>query len=88
VLTVKQVAEVLGVEPITVYRLIDRGELKAIRIGTCNLRVEREELTAYVARNRTDSHFAQAGMTGILAVGRKYQEERQNAAREIDRTVD
>lgn len=32
-LTVKEVAKILKVHPMTVYRLIKRDELKAVRIG-------------------------------------------------------
>lgn len=41
--TVKQVSEVLQVTPMTVYRLISRGELSAVRIGRC-VRIAQSEL--------------------------------------------
>lgn len=40
VYTVKEAAEVLGVSPATIRRLIDRGKLPAIRVGR-SVRIER-----------------------------------------------
>lgn len=41
--TVKQVSEVLQVTPMTVYRLVSRGELDAVRIGR-SVRITQSEL--------------------------------------------
>ncbi len=41
--TVKQVSEVLQVTPMTVYRLVSRGEIDAIRIGR-SVRITQSEL--------------------------------------------
>lgn len=41
--TVKQVSEVLQVAPITVYRLISRGEIDTVRIGR-SVRITQSEL--------------------------------------------
>lgn len=41
--TVKQVSEVLQVTPMTVYRLVSRGEIDAIRIGR-SVRISQSEL--------------------------------------------
>ena len=41
--TVKQVSEILQVTPMTVYRLVSRGELDAVRIGR-NVRISQSEL--------------------------------------------
>jgi len=41
------------ISPQTVYRMIDLGELKAVRLRGC-LRVSAEELRRYVKRRQTD----------------------------------
>lgn len=46
-LTVAEVANVMRVSRMTVYRLIRRGQLKAIRVGR-NYRVREEDLKAYL----------------------------------------
>lgn len=46
-MTVAEVAEVLRVSRMTVYRLIKGGELTAIRVGK-NYRIRRQDLEAYL----------------------------------------
>lgn len=46
-LTVAEVAEMLRVSTMTVYRLIRTGELPAVRVGR-NYRVRRAELDSYL----------------------------------------
>lgn len=46
-LTVAEVANVIRVSRMTVYRLIRRGQLKAIRVGR-NYRVREDDLSAYL----------------------------------------
>ena len=46
-LTVAEVASVMRVSRMTVYRLIRRGQLKAIRVGR-NYRVREEDLNEYL----------------------------------------
>jgi len=48
-LSPRQVAEQLGVCRETIYRLIDRGELAAARVGSA-LRVSSYDLEAYLRR--------------------------------------
>lgn len=52
-LTVAEVAEELRVSTMTVYRLIQRDELPALRIGR-SYRIERQDLEAYLDRQTTD----------------------------------
>ncbi|MDP9021254.1 MAG: helix-turn-helix domain-containing protein [Actinomycetota bacterium] len=47
-LTVSEVADLLRVSTMTVYRLIRSGELPAVRVGR-NYRVRRGELESYLA---------------------------------------
>ncbi|MBW3576840.1 MAG: helix-turn-helix domain-containing protein [Actinobacteria bacterium] len=47
-LTVAEVADLLRVSTMTVYRLIRSGELPAVRVGR-NYRVRRDELETYLA---------------------------------------
>jgi excisionase family DNA binding protein len=46
-MTVVEVATVMRVSRMTVYRLIRRGQLKAIRVGR-NYRVREDDLNAYL----------------------------------------
>lgn len=47
-LTVYEVAEELRLNPQTVRNYIDRGELKAIRVGGRRVRVARDDLTEFL----------------------------------------
>lgn len=48
-LTVKEVAKLLKIHPITVYRLIENGELEAIHIGkTKVIRIEKNDLEKFI----------------------------------------
>jgi excisionase family DNA binding protein len=47
-MTVAEVAGVLRVSNMTVYRLIKTGELPAIRVGK-SFRIQQHDLTAYLA---------------------------------------
>jgi excisionase family DNA binding protein len=49
--SISTVADRLDVSPDTVRRLIERGELTAIRIGS-NIRVDAAELEAFLERQR------------------------------------
>jgi excisionase family DNA binding protein len=52
-LTAEEVAEQLRVSTMTVYRLIRRGELPAVRVGR-NYRVRTADLEAYLAGHVVD----------------------------------
>lgn len=52
-LTVAEVAEKLRVSTMTVYRLIQRDELPALRIGR-SYRIEQRDLDAYLSGQTTD----------------------------------
>lgn len=51
-MTVKQVAEHLNVNPRTVLRLIERGDLKAIKVSS-RWRVDPDDLRDYMERQAT-----------------------------------
>jgi excisionase family DNA binding protein len=51
-MTVSEVAAVLRVSNMTVYRLINAGQLPAVRIGR-SFRVREEELDHYLAERHT-----------------------------------
>ena len=53
-LTVIEVAEVLRVSNMTVYRLIKSGELPALRVGK-NYRIRESELEAFLAAGLIDT---------------------------------
>jgi excisionase family DNA binding protein len=48
VLTVAEVAEALRVSTMTVYRLVNTGELSGLRVGK-NIRIRATDLDAYLA---------------------------------------
>ena len=60
-LTVKQVAEQLGCQPAAVYRLIDSGQLRAVRVTPRMLRIEDVDLAAFIERQETAPADEQGG---------------------------
>ena len=52
-LTVAEVADELRVSTMTVYRLIQRDELPALRIGR-SYRIDKSDLDAYLSNRATD----------------------------------
>jgi excisionase family DNA binding protein len=53
-LTVQEVAKKLRVSPKTVYRLVERGELIAVRVGgSGHLRILPEDFKAFIEQNKT-----------------------------------
>ena len=53
-LTVAEVADILRVSTMTVYRLIKSGELRALRIGK-SFRISEEDFDAYLADRFTEA---------------------------------
>ena len=53
-LTVGEVAEILRVSSMTVYRLINSGELAAVRIGK-SFRLREEDVDKYLADRYTEA---------------------------------
>ena len=53
-LTVSEVAEMLRVSSMTVYRLINSGELPAVRIGK-SFRLREEDVDKYLADRYTEA---------------------------------
>lgn len=49
-LTLKEVARYLHVVPLTVYRMIDRGDLPAVKVGRV-WRIRKQDLEAYLGRS-------------------------------------
>jgi excisionase family DNA binding protein len=54
-LSIEEVAEILGLEYKTIYRLIRSGELPAARVGRV-YRVDRADLEAYLERQKQRVH--------------------------------
>ncbi len=54
-LTVVQVADVLGVCRATIYKLCERGELAHVRVSNA-IRFERHHLGAFLVRQRSGAH--------------------------------
>jgi excisionase family DNA binding protein len=48
-LTPKEIAALLRVSPMTVYRMINDGEMRGIRVGGRSMRVARPDFEAYLA---------------------------------------
>jgi excisionase family DNA binding protein len=57
-LTVAEVATVMRVSRMTVYRLIRRGQLKAIRVGR-NYRVREDDLNEYLEAQAVGNVFTE-----------------------------
>jgi excisionase family DNA binding protein len=53
-LTVQEVADVLRISSMTVYRLIKNGDLPAARIGK-SFRVREDDLDAFIAKQYTEA---------------------------------
>jgi excisionase family DNA binding protein len=53
-LTIEQVAERLAVARRTVFRLIERGELRVVRIGRAT-RIAESDLSEYIERLRNEA---------------------------------
>jgi excisionase family DNA binding protein len=53
-LTVNEVADLMRVSSMTVYRLIKSGDLPAVRVGK-SYRVREEDLDGYLARQYTQA---------------------------------
>jgi excisionase family DNA binding protein len=53
-LTVQEVADVLRISTMTVYRLIKSGDLPAARIGK-SFRVSEDDLDAFIAKQYTEA---------------------------------
>lgn len=53
-LTVREVAEVMRVSTMTVYRLIKAGDLASVRVGK-SYRIREEDVDAYLARRYTEA---------------------------------
>ena len=49
-LTLKEVARYLHVVPLTVHRMIDRGDLPAVKVGRV-WRIRKQDLQAYLDRS-------------------------------------
>lgn len=54
--TVKEVAQALKVSPITIYRMVDDGRLKAVRVGRL-LRFTPVDLKAFLGEERYEELF-------------------------------
>lgn len=54
-LSVADVAEVLYVSKMTVYRMVENGDLPALKINNRTYRIRQEDLDAYIAANMTRS---------------------------------
>lgn len=57
-MTVGEVASLMRVSRMTVYRLIRKGSLKAIRVGR-NYRVREEDLTSYLESSAVEAELEQ-----------------------------
>ena len=52
-LTSKQVANKLGVSEFTIWRYINAGELKAIKLTKRNFRIEEKDLIQFLKKHKT-----------------------------------
>ena len=54
-LNAKKVADILGIRPWTVYQLVKRGELPAVKIGSRIYRFRRESIENWVSARESES---------------------------------
>ncbi len=54
-LNAKKVAALLGIRPWTVYQLVKRGELPAVRIGSRIVRFRRESIENWMTAREAES---------------------------------
>ena len=52
---VHEIAAMFRISKMSVYRLIQTGELRAMRVGQRGYRIRREDLERYVADNTSDA---------------------------------
>lgn len=66
-LTVPEVAKDLRVTPMTIYRMIAKGDLLAIQVGTRTYRIPAAEYHEYKRQRHADAHARahQAGRTEV-----------------------
>ena len=53
--TVKELAELLRVTEMTIYRLVKRGELTAYHIGRA-MRFRRDDIEVFLEKHRSEKH--------------------------------
>jgi excisionase family DNA binding protein len=72
-LTVAQVAELLQLNPQTIYNMVDRGELPAVRVGSRRVRIRRADLEEFIAAGaeRPKPSPQRAGFDTALSVAAK-----------------
>lgn len=58
--TVKDLAKILAVKPLTIYRMIERGQLPAVKIGK-TIRFKPEDIDAYLETVRINPESMKSG---------------------------
>jgi excisionase family DNA binding protein len=61
ILTVQEVARYLRVHTMTVYRMVQRGDLPGVRVGR-GWRFKRDQIDRWLAEHETNSHRAAQGV--------------------------
>lgn len=54
-MTIQEIAKVMGASPMTVYRLVHQGVLPAVRISARCLRVRRTVFDEYLAQHEVEA---------------------------------
>ena len=88
-LTAREAQAALGLECVdTVYRLIRRGELRAVQMGRGRYRIRPEDLEAFLAgQKRSDDDAVDEWVERALAVAPKLTEEQRNKLAELLRPI-
>lgn len=58
--TVKDLAKILAVKPLTIYRMVERGQLPAVKIGK-SIRFKPEDINAYLETVRINPESMKGG---------------------------
>ena len=67
--TAKQIANVLSVTPMTIYRMADRGELKTIRVGK-SIRFDADDIENFLKDASTENSTRSTGRTLLDFAGK------------------
>jgi excisionase family DNA binding protein len=85
--TTEEVAEYLRVSPKTVYRLIEKGELPASRVGR-QYRVSQSDIDVFLALTSTSEEALDALFERVAAVARRQDFDTQEIERDIAEAIE
>jgi excisionase family DNA binding protein len=67
--TAKEIATTLAVTPMTIYRMVERSELKAIRVGK-SIRFDADDVENFLKSSSTEKNAKSTGRTLLEFAGK------------------